>query len=169
MSDESVTVPPARGGSLPDRQAGASGGKKPGIVIFIAILQFFSSSLFFLLSLFSVLALVFGAAWGIDDYVSKQVAQHSPNPNFSYGVTVIFGIAASIFLALMVFFFCLGIGLLKGKKFAWYLQVAVSIFGLLMTPLTFLWNVFTLPIGAVLNVVILVFFFQPRVRDFFKV
>lgn len=143
--------------------------KKPGIVIFIAIMQFFSATLFFLLGLFSVLALAFGASWGIDDYVSKQVAQYSPTANFSYGVTVIFGVMAALFLALMVFFLILGIGLLKGKKFAWYLQVAVSIFGLLTVPLAFLWNIFTLPIGAVLNVVILVFFFQPRVRGFFKV
>jgi len=162
MTEVSAAVPPARGGS-------ASGGKKPGIVIFIAILQFFSAALFFLIGLFSVLALVFGARWGIDDYVSKQVAQYSPTANFSFGVTVIFGAAAAIFLSLMVFFLTLGIGLLKGKKFAWYLQVAVSIFGLLTVPFAFLWNIFTLPLGAVLNVVILVFFFQTRVRDFFKV
>lgn len=143
--------------------------KKPGIVIFIAILQFFSAALFFLLGVFCLLALVYGATWGIDEYVSKQVAQYAPNPNFSFGVTMIFGFTAAVFLSLMTFFLAVGIGLLKGLKFAWYLQVAVSILGLLSVPLTFLWNVFTLPFGAVLNIIILVFFFQPRVRDFFKV
>ena len=112
---------------------------------------------------------MYGAVWGVDDYVSKQVAQYAPNPNFSFGVTMIFGFAAAAFFSLMTFFLVLGIGLLKGKKFAWYLQVAVSILGLLSVPLTLLWSVFTLPFGAILNIIILVFFFQPRVRDFFKV
>ncbi len=151
--------------------AGISGSrkKKPGIVILIAILQFFSAAFFLLLGLFSVLALVFGARWGIDDYVSKQVAHYSPNANFSYGVTVIFGAATGLFVALMTFFLVLGIGLLRGKKFAWYLQVAVSIFGLLTVPLTLPWGILTLHLGTILNVLILVFFFQPSTREFFKV
>ena len=41
--------------------------KKPGLVIFVAILHFFSSALFLLLALFSLLAIFFGAAWGIDE------------------------------------------------------------------------------------------------------
>ena len=144
--------------------------KKPGIVIFVAILHFFSSALFLLLALFSLLAIFFGAAWGIDDYFSRQVTQMAPAANFSYGLTIIFGAALAIFLGFFAFFVTLGIGLLKGKKFAWYLQVAFSIFGLLGLPLGLLSAaLFVLPLGAIFNIVVLVLFFQPRIRDHFKV
>ncbi len=146
-----------------------SDDKKPEIVIFVAIVQFLSAAFFSLMALFSLLALIFGARWGIDDYVSKQVAHYSSSPNYSFGVTMIFGGALAGCLALMIFFLVLGIGLLKGQKFAWYLQVAVNIFGLLSMPLTFLMSFFMLPVSAILNMVTLAFFFQKRVRNFFKV
>ena len=163
MSRETIEAPPAAGES-------ASGGKKPGIVIFIAITHFFSSALFFFLFLFSLLAIFFGAAWGIDDFFSRQMTQVAPAANFSYGLTLIFGAALAVFLSFFIFFLSMAIGLLKGKKFAWYMQVASSIFGLLGLPLGFVSAaLFVLPIGAIINIVILIFFFQPRIRDYFKV
>ena len=144
--------------------------KKPGVVIFVAILHFFSGGLFVFLSLFCVLAMFFGAAWGIDDYFARQVTQVAPAANFSYGLTLIFGAALVVFLGFLTFFLTLGIGLLKGKKFAWYLQVAFSTLGLLGLPMSFLGAAFfVLPAGAVFNIVVLVLFFRARVRNFFKV
>ncbi len=143
--------------------------KKPWIVILVAILQFLSAGAFFLLTGFSALAVVFGTVWGLDQYVADQVSRYSRNPNMSYGVTIIFGVAAALFFILFLYFLILGISLLKGKKFAWYIQVIMSVIGVLTLPLSFFWNLFTLPISAVLNIVILIFFFQPRVRGYFKV
>ena len=144
--------------------------KKPGIVIFVAVLHFFSVALFCFLSLFCVLAMLFGAAWGIDDYFTRQMSQFSP-PNFSFGITLIFGTALFVFVCFGAFFLSMALGLLKGKKFAWYLQVAFSTLGLLSFPLGFFWAMAipVLPMGSVLNIVILIFFFRPRVREYFQV
>ena len=76
--------------------------KKPGIVIFVSVLHFFSVAFFAFLSLFCVLALLFGAAWGIDDYFTRQMSQFSP-PNFSYGITLIFGAALFVFACFAAF------------------------------------------------------------------
>ena len=143
--------------------------KKPGIVIFVSIFHFFSAAFFLLLSLFCILAVFFGAAWGMDQYFTRQVAQVAPTANFSYGLTFIFGAALFVFLCFFSFFLTVGIGLLKGRKFAWYLQVACSTLGLLSLPLGFLWSLLILPIGAIFNIVILISFFRPRVRAYFKV
>ena len=142
--------------------------KKPGIVIFVAILHSLSAALFVLLSFFCILAMLFGAAWGIDDYFTRQMPQVAP-PNFSYGLAVIFGAALFVFACFSAFFIVMVAGLLKAKKFAWYLQVTASMLALLSFPLGMLWSLAVLPLGALLNVVILVFFFQPRVRGFFRV
>ncbi len=143
--------------------------RKPGIVIFVAILNFFSAALFSMMSVFMALLIVFGAAWGVDAYVSKQMTQYATTPNFSYGLTWLFGIAAIILFTMAAYFMSIGVGLLAGKKFAWYMQVAMSALGLLGLPLGVMLMTFALPLGALLNISILVFFFQPRTRDYFKV
>ena len=148
-------------------EAGAS--RKPGIVIFVAILNFFSAVFLCLFSVFMVLAIVFGASWGVDQYVSQHMTRYASNPNFSYGLTWVFGVAAAVSLAMGIYFLTIGAGLLNRKKFAWYLQVAMSILSLLGLPLTFVTGAFMLPLGAVLNIVILVFFFNRRIRDHFGV
>jgi hypothetical protein len=146
-----------------------SSASKPGIVILVAILNFFSTATFFSLALLSALAIVFGSAWGVDAYVSQQMANYASNPNFTYGLTIFFAVATAMFFALALFFLTIGLGLLGGKKFAWYLQVAMSTLGLLGLPLTLVASAFVLPLGAVLNIVILVMFFQNSVRSYFKV
>ena len=131
---------------------------KPGIVIFVAMLNFISVAFFLFLSILSLSALVFGNVLGIYDWVTRTLAQAAPWPNFSYGLTFIFGVAMVVCLCFLFFFLWIGIGLLKGKKLAWYLQIAMSILG-----------VVGFPVGTVLNVLILVFFFRPSVRNYFKV
>ena len=142
---------------------------KPGIVIIAAILNFFSTFTFFGLAAFSALAMVFGAAWGVDEVVRRQMTQWAPNPNYSYGLAVLFGAAFAFFAALGIFFLVIGAALLRGKRYGWYLQVAMSTLGLLSLPLGLATGALALPIGSVLNIVILLMFFQPRVREYFRV
>lgn len=132
--------------------------KTPGMVIFVSVLNFITAGFAFLGMLISMVILIFGNVLGAADYVARQVSQMEAQANLSYGVNFIF---ISVFLAaLLVFalFMAIGIGLLKGKKFAWFVQVAFSILGLL-----------GFPFYTILNGVILFFFFRPRVRDYFKV
>jgi hypothetical protein len=153
-------------------EAVVEGRKKPGIVIFVAILQFFSSSLFFFLSLGSGLAILFGAAWGLDQYVTQQVSTYAPNPNFSYGLAVFFGVMSVLFLAISTFFLVVGIGLLNGRKYAWYLQIFMSVLstlGLLSLPVSMVSGVFILPVNSLLHLAILILFFRDRVRSYFGV
>ena len=144
--------------------------KKPGIVIFVAVLHFFTAAFFSFLSLTCVLAMLFGAAWGIDDYVTRQMSQFSA-PNLSFGITLIFSAALFVFVGFAAFFMAVAFGLLKGKKFVWYIQVAFSTLGLLSLPMGFFWTLAipVLPMGSILNIIILIFFFRPPAREFFKV
>jgi TRAP-type C4-dicarboxylate transport system permease small subunit len=147
----------------------SSAVKKPGFVIFTAILNFFSAAAFLSIAAFMALAIAFGAAWGLDSYVQQQVSAYSPDPNMSYGLAFVFGISSGVTLLMGLYFLAIGIGLLKGKKFAWYLQVAMSTLGLLGLPLSFMTSVFVLPIGSVLNIVILIMFFRSNIRGYFGV
>ncbi len=132
--------------------------KTPGIVIFVAILNFLSTGFFFLLSVLSVMVLVFGNIMGAYDFVTRQITQYTQNTNFSLGLNFVFVILLLVSLSFIVFFFLMGIGLLKGSRLAWYFQVALSVLGLM-----------GFPFGTVLNVLILIFFFQSSVREYFKV
>ena len=132
--------------------------KTPGIVIFVAILNFISVAFFLFLSIVALVALIFGNVMGIYDALSKQIAQLPSTVNLSYGATFLFGVALVVCLFFAGYFLFIGIGLLRARKPAWYLQVAMSVLGLL-----------GFPIGTVLNALILVFFFQAPVRDHFKV
>ena len=132
--------------------------KTPGIVIFVAVLNFLSSGLFFIFSILSLVALVFGNVMGIYDFVTRQITQFTQPQSLSLGLNFVFGSFLLISLTFLAFFLFIGLGLLKGKKLAWYFQIAMSVLGLL-----------GIPFGTILNVIILIFFFQPSVRDYFKV
>ncbi len=131
--------------------------RKPTIVVVVAILQFLSAATFALISLFSILGLIFGASWNMDQMVGKMMTEYGANPNMSFGVTVFFGVMLVICLIMAVLFLLLGLGLLKGSKASWYIQIALSILGLLAFPL-----------GTIVNGVILFFFFKREIRDFYR-
>jgi hypothetical protein len=133
------------------------GVRKPTVVVVVAILQFLSAATFFLISLFSILGLIFGASWNMDQMVGKMMTQYTTDPNMSFGVTVFFGALLVICLITAILFLLLGIGLLKGSKVSWYLQIALSILGLLAFPL-----------GTIINGVVLYFFFRRDIRDFYR-
>lgn len=127
---------------------------KPGIVIFSAVLNFVGAAAFGVGAIVCLVALLFGNALGISDFVTRQIQ----SVNLSLGLTLLF---------VLGFVFCattaagsvwVGVALLKGRKWAWYCQVTLSVLGLLGFPL-----------GTLLNGAMLLFFFQKNVRDFFQV
>ncbi len=132
--------------------------KTPGIVIFVAIMNFVSVSFLAVLALLSFIGLAFGNVLGLYDIVTQQMTRYTPTPNFSYGITFIFAVALAVSLSFVLFFVIVGIGLLKGKAAAWYVQIALCVLGL-----------FAFPLGTVLNGTVLFLFFRQPVRDFFKV
>ncbi len=132
--------------------------RKPGIVLFVAVLNFISAAMMSALFLFSLLGLFFGSALSVMETVSRRLSEVAASANLSFGVTFIFAVLFFISASFLIFFIWVGVGLLKANKAAWYVQIALSILGLL-----------SIPFGTVINTVILVFFFQRPVRDYFKV
>ena len=136
--------------------------KAPGVVIFAAVLNFISVAFLSVLSIFCILALVFGNILGVYDLAARQMQA----ANLSFGFTFLFAVILLTSAVFLVFFLLVGLGLLKGKKIAWYLQIGMSVFGLLTS---FVAGLAGISFGGVLNAALLIFFFQPRVRDYFKV
>ena len=132
--------------------------RTPGIVIFVAVLNFISMAFFFFLSILSLIVLIFGNVMGIYDFITKQITTYRPQVNVSIGFNVFFILMLVFGIIFFLFYLVEGIGLLRGKKYAWYFQVALSVLGLL-----------AFPIGTVLNAVVLIFFFQSSIRGYFKI
>ena len=132
--------------------------RTPGIVIFVAILNFISTAVCMLFAVLSLIGLLFGGTFGITDYLTKQINQYGAPPNLSLGMNLLFVLFFLVALTFLLSFLSLGIGLLKGRRLAWYFQVAMCALGL-----------FGFPVGTIINTVILVLFFQPAIRDYFKV
>ncbi len=131
--------------------------RKPVVVIVVSILQFLSAATMLLISLFCVLGLIFGASWNLDEVAAKMMTQYGSDPNMSFGITVFFGVMLVMCLIMSVLFLLLGLGLLKGNKAAWYIQISLSILGLL-----------AFPVGTIINGVILFFFFKREIRDYYR-
>ncbi|OIO38024.1 MAG: hypothetical protein AUJ72_03330 [Candidatus Omnitrophica bacterium CG1_02_46_14] len=132
--------------------------KKPGIVIFVSILNFFSAAAwFFIASIFTML-MIFGNAVGFYQSITNQIQEKLANQNYSIGLNVIFSFFLGLGLFFALYHLILGIGLLKGKGAAWYVQIVTAIIGLIL-----------IPYGTIVSIVILIFFFQSNVREFFKV
>ena len=132
--------------------------KVPGIVIFTAVLNFISVASFLFMSVLWLLAIIFGNVMGMAEFVTRHLQNYSQTPNFSYGLVSVFVTLLVVSLLFLFYFLFIGIGLLKGKTLAWYLQIGNSIIFLLIFP------IFTL-----INGIILFMFFKPAVRNFFKV
>ena len=141
--------------------------KTPGIVIFAAVLKFFGVALFGFLSLFCVLAMIFGQALGVDQYFRDQLA-HMPANQMAYGgLIAVCAVALAVFLAFTLVYLAVALGLIKGKKYAWYMQVTLSTLSLLTLPLAVANPI--IPFGAVINLVVLILFFRKPVRGYFKI
>ena len=134
--------------------------KTPGIVIFVAILSFIASFFLFLLAGSCALLLVLGNAASFYNEVTSRINQvySQYNLSMSMGMNLLFGILLMTGLALAVFYLLIGVGLLRGKKLAWYFQIVLSALGLL-----------GFPFWTALNVIILVSFFRQNIRTFFNV
>lgn len=130
----------------------------PGFIIFTSILNFVSVSFSALFMALSLLMLVLGSASGFYTAVTQQVSQIIPTTNITLGMNLLFIAIFVISTLLTAFGLAIGIGLLKGKKFAWYAQVTMSVMGLIGFPL---WTI--------INGLILYVFFRQDTRDYFKV
>ena len=113
---------------------------------------------FFFLSILSLVVLIFGNVMGIYDFITKQITTYRPQVNVSIGFNVFFILMLVFGIIFFLFYLVEGIGLLRGKKYAWYFQVTLSVLGLL-----------AFPIGTILNAVVLIFFFQSSIRGYFKI
>ena len=139
MSTESASVP------------------RPGVVIFAALLNFVSAVLAFLGSAVVLLVMILG----LSARLAARTSSYAPelaNVNWApllqvLGITLFVG-----GLLLAVQYVWLGASLLGGKKTAWYIQVVFSILGL-----------FAVPVGTVINAVILILFFQDKTRALFGI
>ena len=131
---------------------------KPGIVIFVALLNFFSSMAWLIGAALFTALLIFGNAVGFYQTITNRLQERLAGQNLAIGLNAVF----SFFLILSLFFagfhLLIGIGLLKAKGAAWYVQIVTAIMGLIL-----------IPYGTVVSIVILVFFFRSNVRSFFKV
>lgn len=132
--------------------------KKPGIVIFTAVLNYVAVVVYALVAVFSLLVLVMGTGFQLYQKLSQQIHQYYPEVDLTGVVGVVFGVVLFLSLFSIAFHVWLALGLLSGKKSCWYTQVVMSVIGLI-----------SFPIGTVLNIVILIFFFQPLIREYFKV
>jgi hypothetical protein len=132
--------------------------KTPGIVLFVAILNFITAAFSFAAVLFCAAVLVFGNILGMADFAARQLSRVQPDPSATYGLNFIFILAVLFSLAVFLYFLYIGLGLLRGHRLAWFIQIAMSVMGLI-----------GFPIWTALNAVILFCFFRSEVREHFKV
>ncbi len=132
--------------------------KKPGIVIFAAILNFFSCAAWFFGAALIVTLMIVGNAAGFYQSLTTQIQERLASQNLSIGLNTFFSFFLILGLFFTLFHLWIGLGLLKGKGAAWYTQIVAASIGLIL-----------IPYGTVVSIVILVFFFRSNVRSFFKV
>ena len=132
--------------------------KTPGIAIFAAVLNFISAGIFFIVTLVALVGLIFGNVMGIYERVSQSISELSTHAPLTVGMNLLFMSILVFTVTFAAFYLTVGIGLLKGKKYAWFCQVVTSVLGLL-----------GFPFWTVVNTVILIFFFQSSVRNHYKV
>ncbi len=128
----------------------------PGIIIITAMINFFSAFLSFFFIIIGVFGLFFGSMAEVYQAVNQQLTQQQIPVTF--GVQAFFLFFLFFGISFFALFLSVGLGLLNGRRFAWYIQVAFSLLGLM-----------GFPFWTVVNIVILVFFFQTSIRDYFKV
>ncbi len=130
----------------------------PGIVIFAAILNFFSAAFFMLIIFLCAIVFIFGQAFHWYQFLLDKITMQYPAFNFQFGLSAVLLFFTLTSLAFLLFFIVTGVGLLRGSKFAWYFEVVLSILGLL-----------SFPIGTISGLLILIYFFRPTVRGFFRI
>jgi hypothetical protein len=131
---------------------------RPGIVIFVALWNFVWAFLEAVAGLMAVLGLVFGNFLAMSEEVARRWASAYPGEAGMLLFNFAAFFAAVLFLGLAIGTVFLGIGVLRGRSWAWYTQVVVSIFGLLAPP-----------VGTAVSILVLILFFQKPVRDFFRI
>lgn len=131
---------------------------KPAVVIISAVLNLIGAAIAGFVLLASVIGLLYGAGAGLFNTVTARMSELYPSINASFGISFLLGFLIVFSGTFTFFYLMLALSLLKGRKWAWYAQVCLSVVGLV-----------GFPIWTVVNGVILYFFFQPPTRNFFKV
>ncbi len=143
--------------------------KAPGIVMFTAVLNFITAGLGAVMIFIGGLGLLFGSVMrGLSHFFQTQVTQYSKTTsmgdvdlsaiNTANVMNIILIAILAIGLLITISSVVMGLGLLRGKKWAWYFQVATSVLSLL-----------GFPFWTIVNGVILFCFFQQPTRNYFKV
>ena len=134
--------------------------KKPWIVVLLAVIDFIFA-FFLALGIVGLIAIfVLGNEAMIAEKIQQQVRGTLPQANIAVSfVKAILTFAVAFCAALLTADLFAGIGLLKAKKWGWYLQITLCVIGL----------VSFFPFGLIVNPVFLFFLFQRPVRDYFKV
>ena len=135
-----------------------NGNEKPAVVIITAVLNFIGAAIAGLVLVASVVGLLYGAGAGIFSTITSRMSQLYPSINASYGVSFLLGFLIAFSGAFTFFYAMLALSLLKGRKWAWYAQVCLSVMGLV-----------GFPIWTVVNGLILYYYFRPATRGYFKV
>ena len=128
------------------------------MVIFVAILNFITAAFGVLIMGIALIGVIFGNIVGIAEYLSRQMTEYSQSVNLSVGISVLFWTLLLLGALVAVSSVIVGLALLKGRRWAWYVQIASSVLGLL-----------GFPYWTVLNGLILLFFFGRPIREYFKV
>ena len=147
--------------------------RTPGIVIFAATLNFASAAGWFAGVLFSGLFLFLGNAIEVYQKFLAELKRvyldmssrmnwtaNQPVTDADYVAlfNVVFVVLGLFCLFFVIYHLITGVGLLRARKTAWFLQLVSAVIGIAF-----------IPYGTVISVVILVTFFQNSVRDHFKV
>ena len=130
---------------------------RPGIVIFVAVLNFLSSLFYFAAAVLIILIVLFGKVLALQDAFIDRMQRSIPEIHWSLGFHMVILVVIMVVLIMGIIHLFMGIGLMKGNALAWYFQIAISVIGLAVAPL-----------GTVLSVVIIIFFFQEPTRRYFK-
>ncbi len=131
---------------------------RPGIVLFVAVLNFLTGAASLFASFVMTMALALGNLVGLRQYAADRAVTVAPQIDWAIVLNLTFGFFAATAFVVGVAYILLGVGQLRGRSSSWYFQIAMSVVGLLFVP-----------IGTVINTFILVFFFQPPTRTYFGV
>lgn len=129
--------------------------RKPGVVIFAAVINFITATLWIGLTILLALGMILGNAVGLLADAAGALSAQAAALTTVGGYAVLFTLLC-LTMTMAACFVFVGIGLLRGSRIAWYLQIVFSVIGLL-----------GFPVHTILNACLLVLLFRPATREYF--
>lgn len=133
-------------------------GKTPGIGLFCAILNFIWAAMLFVGAFGTGLAIVVGSVAGFYNTIHDRMARMGSDVVLTMSANALVGMLFMLCLLGGLVFLMTGIGLVRGKRYAFFMQIVLSVLGL-----------FGFPIWTIINLAVIYAFFRPNVREFYKV